>query len=560
MNTNIPWALYARKSTESEDRQIQSIDDQISYLTGVAKREKLHIAEIICESKSAKGPDTRKEFKRLLNLIDRGKIKGILCWKLDRLSRNPIDSARIQWFLQTGKIKCIKASDRSYLPEDNALLFAVEQGMANQYVRDLSKNVKRGLESKAEKGWYPSIPPIGYLNSKKGEKGKEEIVVDPERFSVVRRMWDMMLTGNYKAMDVLRMATTEWKLDTPKRMHSGKKPMNPSYIYKLFDNIFYTGNFIYSNKFYSGKHQAMVTMDEYEKVQAMLAKKVQFKPKKHDFPFTGIFTCSNCGASITAHEKKKLVKSMGVFKTYTYYHCTRRVGIDDCKAPPITLKELEAQIEKLLQQNTISPEFYELGIDVLKASEGQQSQNYQMECDRQSQFVNELKRKLERLLNLLLNETISEEEYGDQKKGLERQLAIEEVKLTQIEARCADYDQLIKNAFMFSKASLDAFRNGDTKTRREVVTYFGWNQQLNNKNLCIDLHSWQDLLKNGEREIMPKIDRLELAKANNDKAEEAINSCSLLMCGLVEQVGTELKKSVQPMHIPDLSKWIETIP
>ena len=135
------WILYARKSTESEDRQIQSIDDQTAYLKEVAHREKLHIAETICEAKSAKAPDVREGFKNLLGLIEKGKVQGILVWKLDRLSRNPIDSARIQWYLQTGKIKCIKTSERNYWPEDNALLFAVEQGMANQYIRDLSKNV-----------------------------------------------------------------------------------------------------------------------------------------------------------------------------------------------------------------------------------------------------------------------------------------------------------------------------------------------------------------------------------------------------------------------------------
>ena len=100
------YFLYARKSTESEDRQIQSIDDQVSYLKEISKREKLHIAEIICEAKSAKAPDVREGFKKLLDMIEKGKVQGILVWKLDRLSRNPIDSARIQWYLQTGKIKC----------------------------------------------------------------------------------------------------------------------------------------------------------------------------------------------------------------------------------------------------------------------------------------------------------------------------------------------------------------------------------------------------------------------------------------------------------------------
>lgn len=343
MYSNAKWALYARKSNESEDKQIQSIDDQIAYLKRTAKAENLNVVKTIYEAKSAKAPDTREGFKELVTLIDKGLIQGILCWKLDRLSRNPIDSARIQWLLQTGKIKCIKTSDRNYLPDDNALLFAVEQGMANQYVRDLSKNVKRGLESKAQKGWMPNVPPIGYLNSKLGEKGREEIIVDTQRFPLVRRMWDLMLSGEYTPMEILRKATKEWKLDTPKRRAHGKRAICPSYMYKIFSNKFYAGYFSYAGKVYHGKHKPMVTIEEFEKVQTLLGNKVAPKLSAHNFSYTGVMKCAHCGSSITATEKKKLVKRTGTFKTYTYYHCTRKLAPEGCKAPPVTLLALETQ-------------------------------------------------------------------------------------------------------------------------------------------------------------------------------------------------------------------------
>jgi DNA invertase Pin-like site-specific DNA recombinase len=556
MKTNIKWAIYARKSEESEDRQVQSIEDQVNYLIDIGKREHYTVVETIRESKSAKEPDNRPEFRHLLTLVERGQIQGILCWKLDRLSRNPIDSARVQWFLQTGKIKCIKASDRNYLPEDNALLLAVEQGMANQYVRDLSKNVKRGLESKAQKGWYPCIPPIGYLNTKKGQKGMEEIIIDPERFLIVRKMWDMMLTGNYTVMQVHRIATNEWNLDTPKRRQDGKKPMAPGYLYKLFTNVFYTGNFMYSEKFYAGKHPAMVTIAEFEKMQLILGKKGQPRAKAHDFPFTGIMHCPNCGASITACEKTKLVKSKGELKTYTYYHCTRRVGIDDCYQPPVSLTDLESQIEELLLEHTISPEFYDYGISVLKANEGGRAKDYEAVYQKQLEVINELQRKLDRLLAYLVNETISEEDYAGQKKEIERQIAFEKVKLGQCEALCINYDKYVENALTFSRASLNAFKNGDVATRRGILASLGWNHQLNNKNLCIDLHSWLTALKSGKNELMPEIDRLELEKGNAGNVQRQFNSFSPLMCALVDKVRTELRNSPQPPFIPDLSKWL----
>jgi len=132
------YRLYARKSTDTEDKQVQSLDDQVKYMAETAKREGLHIVgEPIRESQSAKRPDARPKFKALLQEIDGGKIDGIICWKLDRLSRNPADSGRIQQLLQDGKLQHIQTTEKSYFPEDNAIVFSVEASMSNQYIREL---------------------------------------------------------------------------------------------------------------------------------------------------------------------------------------------------------------------------------------------------------------------------------------------------------------------------------------------------------------------------------------------------------------------------------------
>ena len=152
-NNTIKYFVYARKSSESDERQIQSIDDQVKIMKDLATDFKLSITDVFTESKSAKEPQGRAIFEGMLRRIQDGEAQGILTWKIDRLSRNPIDSARIQWMLQKELIQSIHTVGREYCSEDNALIFSVETSMANQYIRDLSKNVKRGLQSKLEKGW-----------------------------------------------------------------------------------------------------------------------------------------------------------------------------------------------------------------------------------------------------------------------------------------------------------------------------------------------------------------------------------------------------------------------
>ena len=166
----IKYFAYCRKSTEDEDRQVLSLDSQETELKELATHYGLKVVgKPFRESKSAKAPDKRPVFSEMISRIKKGEANGILCWKVDRISRNPIDSATIQWLLQTETIRSIHTVGREYLSEDNSVIFSVESSMANEYIRQLSKNVRRGLKAKLAMGWYPSRAPLGYKNNQPDE-------------------------------------------------------------------------------------------------------------------------------------------------------------------------------------------------------------------------------------------------------------------------------------------------------------------------------------------------------------------------------------------------------
>lgn len=531
MDNKITWAIYARKSTESEDRQIQSIDDQIKYQKETAERENLNVYKTIKESKSAKESGQREGFIELLNLIKEGKINGILTWKMDRLSRNPIDSAHIQTYLQKKMLLCVKTAEKDYLPEDNALIMSVENGMANQYIRDLSKNVKRGLTSKAEKGWFPNIPPIGYLNSKTRDKGNETILVDEERFRLVRKIWDLMLTGTYSPPKVLEIASDEWGLKTPPRKKLGGRPISRSHIYTMLTNDFYAGYFHYGGKTYIGKHKAMITMDEFEKVQVILGKKGRPKTQFNDFPFTGIMRCAECGASVTASRKMKLVKSTGQVVPYIYYHCTKRKLNVKCKSRPVTLCDMEKNITDIIESNLIDPEFYKLGLETLKDMHSLEINKRQQIYETQLRNVEDTQKKLDRALTFLLDGTITRDQYNIQKKEFEEELTKEKQKLGETEARARNWTELTENVLHFSTLAMEALKKGEIQIQREIFTSLGWNHRLDGKKLFIDLASWFKVLKDGEKRLLPEIKALELDKiVEPQRRKEAFASIRPSLC------------------------------
>lgn len=177
------YFLYARRSSdESSDKQALSIDSQIDALKRLAKDEGMHIVETLTESRSAKELG-RPVFAEMLRRISKGEANGILCWKLDRLARNMPEGSQVIDMLQRGIIRHIRSHcDGNHYPDDNVLMLAVNFGMANQYSRDLAKNITRGLKTKCDRGWCPGRAPIGYSNSMSKTKGSEMITTDPKCF------------------------------------------------------------------------------------------------------------------------------------------------------------------------------------------------------------------------------------------------------------------------------------------------------------------------------------------------------------------------------------------
>ena len=162
----LKYFIYCRKSSEDEDRQILSIDAQLSELNAMASENGMQIVGTFTESMSAKEPG-REIFKDMLRRIERGEANAVLSWKLDRLARNFDDGGRIIGLLQRGVIQEIRTFEKSYLPNDNVLTIAVELGMANQYIRDLSTNIRRGIREKIRRGIFCGRAPLGYYNEPK---------------------------------------------------------------------------------------------------------------------------------------------------------------------------------------------------------------------------------------------------------------------------------------------------------------------------------------------------------------------------------------------------------
>ena len=507
----IKYFLYARKSSESEDRQVQSIDDQINRLNQVAKASNLQVVDIITEAKSAKKPNNRPLFEKMIQRIHKGEADGILCWQLNRLTRNPVDGGEIQWLLQQGIIKSIRTPDREYLPEDNVLIYAVESGTANQFIIDLRKGVKRGLQSKLEKGWLPCSAPLGYLNTKTEIRGENYLTKDPERFDIIRKAWDLMLTGNYTPPQILEILNKQWGFRTRRTKRKGDKEMSRSTIYRIFTNQFYAGLIPYKGKIYEGKHEPMVTMNEFDKVQILLGRKGRPRPQTHTFAFTGCIHCGECNCLITAAEKTKIIKRDNKLKKFIYYFCTKKKKDVHCSQKKnVPVENLELQIEKEIEKYTILPEFRDWALEILNEKNDAEIQDRNKIYEMQHEAIEKTQKELDELTRMRYRGLITDDDFFTREKNaLENKITELRVQIKETENRAEEWLELTEKTFNFALYAHKTFLTGTLEAKREILNSLSQNSVLKDGKLSIHAHDWFIPIKNGYPELKAEYERLE---------------------------------------------------
>jgi len=388
--------LYARKSTEDEERQVMSIEAQLAELAEFAKRENIEITETFIESKSAKKPG-REIFNQMMSKVHDSKEPiGLIAWHPDRLARNSVDGGQIIYSIDIGKIVSLRFPTFWFEPTPQGLfMLQVAFGQSKYYSDNLSENVKRGIRQKLRRGEWPGLAPFGYVNNPK----TRTIEPEPTKSRCVAKAFEEFSQGRH-TLESLGQRLSFWGV-----VSGTGKPICKATLQRMLTNPVYLGIIKHNGEGYEGGFPAIVSRATFEKVQDVLKNraKPRHSKKRHYFPFTGLLKCGECGAAITAQW------AHGNGGTYRYYRCTKKLG--KCSQRYLREDLLAEQLKSRLQNVALGDDWTEkmkAQVDVWEKENIQSSQSFAQNLDEK---IKETETKLDKLVNAFLDGSIEKETY-----------------------------------------------------------------------------------------------------------------------------------------------------
>lgn len=466
------YILYARRSSdEKSNKQLQSIQGQAGDLVQLASDLNLHVVETLEESRTAKEPG-RPVFNLMIEKLKRGESDAILCWHIDRLSRNELDSGTIRWLLRKGVIKEIRTPHKVYLPDDSAFITAVESAQSEQFSIDLSLRVNRGMKQKCASGEIPFRAPQGYRNDKLLRK----VETDPERFPLICKVFHTVLLQTHTVAEIHRLMHQEWGYRKRPYGNSPTHVLSLNALHNLLSNTFYAGYFSWQGEVYTHNLPRAVTKDQFERVQDILSGRGHKRVKHHVFPYTGLIICATCGYKVTAE----------VSKGHTYYHCNNRLGT--CTKKGIREEEIERQVDVLLESITLDSEFESLALKVLDTLRTEELSMQQNVFESQQKAVAEIKRQKDALLGLYLQGHLEADEYARKKQELSEQEVTLKLNEEQAEQTLDHTYEIIENVANFTTHARSLFSQGTPEMKRFIARHLGVEYILNSGELSIELN------------------------------------------------------------------------
>ena len=514
----------SRVSTEEQREAGNSLPAQSERIKNYCERKSFSIIKVFSFDESAY-KEKRDEFDKLLEYVQSisKKEKVAVCFdKVDRLSRSVFDQRVSALFGMAtfGKIELHFVSDNQIINDQMSATenfrFSINLGLAKYYSDAIGDSVKRAFEKKRKNGEWTGATPIGYLNVSLNEakRLRKDIILDPEREHLIKKMFELYATGNYSYKTVQKEIT-----DLGLRSKENKE-LHRSMIERILKNSFYCG-IAYSRKYdetWVHKYPRLVDKELFDKCQDIRLKrrKMPSKEASRDYVFKGLLKCQNCGCSMSPE-----VKTKPNGKEYIYYSCTNAKGI--CKREYINENELLKPIYKVLNKfETITEDVQNDLIGELRKNTEAEVEFHKIQVDRVRKEYDDLKEMDNTLIDLLVSKSITKDIYDKKHQEYADKLQLLETELSEHREADYEYQTTVASLISVARRSKEIFENcSEPVEKRAFLRMILQNPVVNRKKLCFSIASPFNLvLELADRpNLLPLVDRFRTLNWKRIKSE-----------------------------------------
>jgi site-specific DNA recombinase len=461
------YFLYARKSTEDDDRQVMSIEAQLFELREYARRENLEILAEFIESKSAKSPG-REVFNDMMTRLESGEANGILAWHPDRLARNSMDGGRVIYAVDTQKIVSLRFPQFWFEPTPQGLfMLQVAFGQSKYYSDNLSENIKRGVRQKLRRGEWLTLAPFGYQNNPR----THNIEPHPTYGKVIARAFEEYAKGSHTLVS-LGAFLAELGV-----VSKNGTPLAKISIKRLLTNRAYLGFLKHKGEWFTGNFEPLISPAQFEAVQKIVVSKERPRKRKqkHDFPFTGLFRCAECGSMISAQWTTNRHGTK-----YRYYRCSKKKNA--CSQPYIQEMELADKIRSRLETIALADKY--TGWMLNKMDEWEKSETAANASSSQnlSSKIKASEERMEKLVSAYLDGDIPKESYLKRKDETMRSIASLQAEKKDFDAGKKKWVEPTRQWILDTKQANFLANADDLRQIKAFVQKVGTNPEISGKS------------------------------------------------------------------------------
>ena len=467
MSIKPKYFLYARKSTEDDNKQIMSIEAQLFELREFARKENLEILEEFQESKSAKTPG-RLVFGEMMAKVEEMGNVGILAWHPDRLARNSVDGGRIIYAVDQRNVVSLRFPTFWFEPTPQGLfMLQVAFGQSKYYSDNLVQNIKRGMRQKVRRGEWLGFAPPGYVNNPR----TRNIEPHPTHSRIIKRAFEEYAKGKHTLISLANFLA-EHGMSTRENT-----PLAKCSIKIILTNKAYLGFVKYHGELFEGTFAPIITPKLFEAVQKVLATRGRPRKSKvgHNFPFVGLFCCGECGSMITAQWATNRFGTK-----YRYYRCTKKKG--KCSQGYLREDRLVAQIQERLQKISLCDESIDKMLKQVDKWEKENNLSSQTCVQNLADKIKVSEDRLEKLVSSYLDGDIPKEIYIQKKEGNMRSTLALKQKQKDLERKGNNWVEPLRNWILDMKLANFLSSSTDFHEISSFVKKVGTNPRVRDKS------------------------------------------------------------------------------